>query len=99
MTCELQTFPHCFSAGDRLPELLGKVATDITGFTIELKLRQPDGTIVTRTHIAIDEPNGVFKFGWDTGDLVVGKSQLAKVEFTDPSGKKQTQRFLMDVVD
>lgn len=99
MTCaDLQTYPVVFTEDDTLPTIGGKYWRDITGLTFTLTLVQPDGTEVNRPHNVIDEPNGLFEFQWQAGDLVAGDKQLCTVKVDNGSGGIRTlARFLIDV--
>lgn len=104
MSEQLRKFPHTFTQGDRLPEIEflltddNDVGIDLSGHTITLRLRQPDGTLIVRTAVDIDLPNGSGKFTWADGDLVAGLDQRVEVRFVDPGGKPQTSdKFLIDV--
>lgn len=107
MTCATctQDFPHVFTEGDQLPEIVGTLAsTDLTGYTIEFDLTRPDDTVVEKDSagaggvVITDAPNGQFKITWDAADLVVGKKQTAQIRFIDGTGKPLTsQDFYIDV--
>ena len=97
-------YPHVYTAGDRLPEIVGTLTgTDLTGYTVEFDLVQPDGTVVEKSTATsgvtlTDAANGVFTVTWISTDLVEGKNQPAQVRFIDPSGKPLTsQDFLISV--
>lgn len=91
-------YPHVFTAGDRLPEILGElVGVDLTGYTIEFDLVQPDGTVVEKSTATtgvtvVDAAAGQFKITWDATDLVVGKNQEAQVRFIDSGGLPLTSQ-------
>lgn len=96
---DMQVFPHVFVAGNTLPELVMVLRnTDITGYTITLNLRQPDGTDVTKTASILDAANGKFKFVWDSSDLVSGYGQPAQVRIVNGSSKElDIPQFLINV--
>ena len=91
-------YPHTFTEGDRLPEILGTLeGVDLTGYTVEFDLVQPDGTVVQKSTATsgvqlTDAANGQFKITWDTGDLVTGKLQPAQVRFIDSGGLPLTSQ-------
>lgn len=99
-----ETFPHIFTAGDRLPEIIGTLTgTDITGYTVEFDLERPDGTVVEKSTattgvVITDAVNGGFKITWEASDLVAGIGQIAQVRFIDTAARPLTsQDFLIDV--
>lgn len=106
MSCAacMQDFPHVFTEGDRLPEIIGTLAgTDLTGYTVEFALLRPDNTVVEKSSatsgvVITDAANGQFKVTWETTDLVVGRQQIAQVRFIDGSGLPLTsQDFYISV--
>lgn len=72
---------------------------DISGFTIYLHVRKPNGTRFSRTAI-IDDPNlggansAFFHFEWLAGDLVAGDS-TAEIEIFDTSNSNETIQELV----
>ena len=97
----LQTFPYVWKANDTLPELFAsKPDLDLTGYTVTLHLRRPDGTTVTKTGVITDAAGGQFKFKFDAGDLVAGDCQLAEVQFVNPSTDITTsEQFYVNVAE
>lgn len=102
-TCP-QDFPHVFTEGDRLPEIIGTLAgTDLTGYTVEFDLARSDGSVVEKSSatsgvVITDAPNGQFKVTWEATDLVAGLKQIAQVRFIDGSGLPLTsQDFYLGV--
>lgn len=100
MSTRTPTYPHVYTANDTLPEIAGVLRNvDITGYTINLNLKRPDGTEIQRAGTIVDAPNGTFKFVWQTGDLVAGCGQLVQIEIIDTGGNVLTApEFLLDVV-
>lgn len=104
MTCEAcPKFPHIFSEGDQLPELLGVLkGVDITDLTITLRLDRPDpAAVLVKVAQKVDAPQGMFKFVWDAADLIAGIGQQAAITITDASNRPLTspQRFILDVLE
>ena len=102
MACDpCPTFPHVFSEGDQLPELLGVLkGVDITNLVITLRLDRPDpSSVLVKIGQHVDDAQGMFKFVWGTTDLVAGIAQEATITFTDASSRPLTspQRFVIDV--
>lgn len=97
-TTRPKKYPHVFTAGDRLPEILGTLeGVDLTGYTVEFDLEQPDGTVVQKSTatsgvVLTDAANGQFKITWLATDLVVGKNQQAQVRFIDSGGLPLTSQ-------
>ena len=99
----IESFPHRFTAGDRLPEITGEYedsagnAIDITNFTITLQVDRPT-TLLTVTATITDAVNGLFKFEWTADDLVEGNNQLATVKIVNVAGLPVTsEKFYLDV--
>ncbi|MBT8102933.1 MAG: hypothetical protein KJO95_08175 [Gammaproteobacteria bacterium] len=91
-------YPHVFTAGDRLPEILGTLdGVDLTGYTIEFDLVQPDGTVIQKSTATsgvqiTDAAAGQFKITWLATDLVKGRDQTAQVRFIDSGGLPLTSQ-------
>ena len=58
-----------FTSGDTGPGLSGGVGMDVTGATIELHLRRPDRTVLTRTAEISSATAGHWLMPWVEGDL------------------------------
>jgi len=77
---------------------------DITGYTILLHVRKPNGLKFTKTAVIDDANTGnvsgiaMFHFEWSAGDLVAGKSD-AEIEVFDVSSKNETFKGLILDVD
>jgi len=102
VTCEsCPRFPHVFSEGDQLPELLGVLkGVDLSNHTVTLRLDRPDPSgLLVKIGQMVDASQGMFKFVWDATDLVAGIAQEAAITFTDASNRPLTspQRFVIDV--
>ena len=97
-TTRPKKYPHTFTAGDRLPEILGTLETvDLTGYTVEFDLVQPDGSVVQKSTatsgvVITDAAAGQFKVTWLASDLVVGKNQEAQIRFIDSGGLPLTSQ-------
>lgn len=96
---EIPTYPHVFTEGDRLPEIKAVLKdVDLTGYTVQLHLLQPDDTLVTRTAIPVALTDGSVKFDWAVGNLVAGSKQLCEIEFVDSGSRPMTSRkFFINV--
>lgn len=99
-----QRFPHVFTEGDRLPEIVGTLdGVDLTGYTIDFDLLRPDNVVIQKSTATsgvaiVDGPNGMFSISWSETDLLEGKDQAAQVRFIDPAGLPMTsQDFLITV--
>ena len=106
MSCDvsIQNFPHVFTAGDQLPEIVGTLAgVDLTGYTIEFDLARPDGTVIEKSTatsgvVITDAANGQFKITWEATDLITGPQQTAQVRFIDTASRPLTsQDFYISV--
>lgn len=93
--------PVEFTEGDQRPDLIMTLkGTDLTGYTVKLRIQRPDDTILEKDAISVDYQAAFskFKFVWDAGDLLGGCDQVCEVQFTDTGGKPLTsRRFLIDV--
>lgn len=95
--------PLEFTAGDTLPDLKvvyrdeDNAPIDITGYTLQLKLRRTDNTLLVKTANLTDPTQGVALFSWDPDDLIAG-TQPADVEVTNLQGKTLTLTGLTFVV-
>lgn len=103
-TTQAKRYPHVFTAGDRLPNIVGTLeGVDLSGYTIEFDLEQPNFLVVQKSTATsgvtiTDAANGVFVISWLATDLVVGRDQPAQVRFIDPGGLPLTsQDFLITV--
>lgn len=104
MTCDsCPKFPHVFSEGDQLPELLGVLkGVDLTNYTVTLRLDRPEPAgVLVKIAQMVDAAQGMFKFVWDSTDLVAGIAQEASITFTDASNRPLTgpKRFVLDVLE
>lgn len=86
-----KTLIDTYTEGDTLPKLQRtytgtESGGNITGWTITLHLKRPDGTILTKTAAITDGPGGAYEFTWAAGDLQAGKMQEAEVQFDTGSG-------------
>lgn len=91
-------FPHTWTDGDRLPELVGVLKdVDLAGQTISLVIERPT-TVLDKTATIIDSTQGSFKIEWAATDLVAGRGQKATLFIEDASTLRTTlARFLIDV--
>jgi hypothetical protein len=77
--------------GDSLPSYDGElVATDITGYTINLNIRKPDGSVIVVAATFIDAPNGIFTFIFSTSTFDLAGDYDAEIEVIDLSADKET---------
>jgi len=109
MTCAQTkpTFPHVFTEGDQLPEIIGVLSeTNLTNYVIEFGLERPNDTVLEKSTetsgvVILDAANGKFKVTWEkspTPDLIAGQGQCAQIRFIDTAGRPMTSRdFLIDV--
>ena len=89
-----------FAEGDLLPWLdVEYEGVDITGFTIQLHFRKPNGTRTTKDAVVDDANVGgagsaLFHFEWASDDLKEGDSN-AEIEITDASSLNETWKGLL----
>ena len=84
-----------FFTGDTSPDLTGTctsngVAAVITGATLALHLKKPDGTIVTKAGTIVSGPAGTWSYSWAPGDLDQTGTWWVEVQVTYSGGKIQT---------
>ena len=84
-----------FYTGDTSPDLTGTctsngVAANITGATLALHLKKPDGTIVNKTGTIVSGTAGTWSYSWLAGDLDQSGSWSVEVQVTYSNGKIQT---------
>lgn len=98
-------FLHKYTDGDLRPDLVGTLPYDLTGHTIELLIKRPDGSLLTKTAEiteAFDEETnlGTFVFEWEAGDLQVGANQICQVRDLDADSRAASwPKFLLDVIE
>lgn len=87
-----------FTTGDTAPALTGTVNADLTGATVEVHLRKPDGTTVTKPAAIIDAATGAWSYSWALGDLTAAGVWECEAQVTYSGGTVQTfgpQRFVV----
>ena len=102
MTCKKLHVVHLVE-GDLLPWIdVEWENEDITGFTILLHVRKPNGTRFSKPAV-IDDANvggaasAFFHFEWAAGDLCAGDSS-AEIEIFDTLGRNETiQELILSV--
>lgn len=98
MSANCPLIPHTWTAGDTLPEIVMTLDdTDLTGYTVDLLLRRPDGSLLTKLATFIDAAQGKFKFSWASTDLQEGISQQASVKFIIGGDVEHTEHLRIDV--
>ena len=93
-----------YTAGDTAPPFARTAAdglnlTGLTGYTIRLRIRRPDGVVVVKTITTVlsadgqitDAAAGDFNFLFTATDLVAGILQPAEIEYEDGAGLIQTE--------
>ena len=78
-----------YTQGDTLPVLSRNYdagVTDISGWTITLRVQRPSQPVLEKTASIDDGPAGDFSFTFVAGDLVEGDGQSAEIEFSTGSG-------------
>ncbi len=97
------SLPGKLTAGDRRPNLTGRVPYDATGYTYTLTIKRPGDSelLVKAADVqAYDADAGTtaFTFAWEDGDLVAGDRQLCEVIEHDADGLAMTfPEFLINV--
>jgi hypothetical protein len=97
--CE-HVFPHTYTEGDELPELVGVLSgVDITSYTVRIRIERPvPSDPLVKDAVLVEPTQGKFKFAWVDTDLVEGLGQLSQIEFEDGGGKVTTgAKFILNV--
>jgi hypothetical protein len=93
----MTTEPLTYTVGDTAPALSGTVNADLTGATLEVHVRRPDATVITKTATSSDESATSSTWtaeDWAVDDLSVVGRHLFEVEVTFAGGAVQT--FVLD---
>ena len=87
-----------FTTGDTAPALTGTVNANLTGAAVELHLRKPDGTTLTKTAQVTDPATGAWSYAWQVGDLDAAGVWEVEAQVTYSDATVQTfgpQRFVV----
>ena len=87
-----------YTVGDDLPAFpfnWGEGVINISLWTIKLKMRRPDGSLIETTAVITDGPAGDFEIQWVVGDHVEGVSP-ASINFDTGSGKFTIRKIAFD---
>ena len=84
-----------FTVADTAPALTGTcrdgdAAADLSGATLAAHIRQPMGTVLTKTATATDAVNGAWLVAWVDGDLSQSGAHKVEVQVTFAGGQVQT---------
>lgn len=79
-----------FTTGDTGPALAGDVNADLTGASVELHIRKPDGTVLTEPAVITDPTAGAWSRAWAPGDLDKDGIWRVEAQVTFASGIVQT---------
>jgi len=76
--------PVSFKVGDTLPRVgFRRCGTDLTGKTVTINYKRPDGTTGTITPTIQDAAFGVFYFEWLSTDLTIPGLYLLEVRIVE----------------
>jgi hypothetical protein len=78
------------TVGDTAPTLTGTVSADLTGSSIEVHIRKPDGTAVTRAGTIVSPSGGTWSLALVAGDLSLPGLHRIEVQVTFSGGAIQT---------
>ena len=81
---DLPTYPHVYTAGDRLPAIVAAFKFDISAFTIFAVVERPDGTSFEREMVNLNAQQT--QLNLLATDLIKGCTQLT-LRVEDGSGK------------
>lgn len=87
-----------YTADDTLPVLSRNYDsgnTDITGWTITLRIERPGQPVLEKIAAIVDGPAGDFSFTFASGDLVKGDGQVAEIEYEPDTGGNFTEGDLI----
>lgn len=87
-----------FVTGDTAPALTGTVNANLTGATVTLHLRKPDGTTLSPTAVVTDAATGAWSYSWQVGDLNTAGVWEVEAQVTYSDTTVQTfgpQRFVV----
>lgn len=84
VSSDLPIHPVKFKVGDTLPRVgFRRCGTDLTGKTVTINYRRPDGTTNTLTPVIDDAVFGVFHFEWTAVDLTIPGLYLLEVRIVE----------------
>ena len=80
---------------DQAPDLTGTVTSNgiganITGATLQLKLKKPSGTVVVKTGTIVNGAAGTWSYSWLAGDIDEDGTWWVQPRVTYSNGKPQT---------
>lgn len=67
----------------------GNRPINLTGATVQFKLKKPDGVVVTRSLTVVDAPNGRVSGNFGVGDLDQSGTQYGELQITFVDGGVQ----------
>lgn len=75
------------TTGDTQPILTGQalsgtVGVNVAGATGVLHIRKPDGTILTKTAVWVDQATGTWSYTWGATDLSIGGAWEVELQIT-----------------
>ena len=79
-----------FTVGDTAPALTGTVNADLTGASVEVHLRKPDGTTLTKAATITDAATGAWSTPWAADDLDTAGVWEAEAQVTYSDSTVQT---------
>jgi hypothetical protein len=92
MSERIPTLPRPYVAGDTSETLRVVLGEDVSAYlSLEMKYRQPDGAVITKTAVINDASQGDLRFDFDDpDDLKPGKS-FAQIKIVDAGGALGTR--------
>ena len=80
---------------DQAPDLTGTVTSNgiganITGATLQLKLKKPSGAVVVKTGTIVNGAAGTWSYSWASGDIDEDGTWWVQPRVTYSNGKPQT---------
>lgn len=84
-----------YHVGDTAPDLTGQCTSagtpkNITGAALEVHVRRPDGTVISRPGTIVTPATGDWSMPLQVGDLTKAGTHRVEVQVTYSNGKVQT---------
>lgn len=87
-----------WTTGDTAPDLSGVVNANLTGATVVVHVKLPDGTVLVKAATVTDAAGGAWSMDWAPGELALAGTHAPEVQVTFSNGKVQTFRLSADGV-
>ena len=78
------------TVGDTAPTITGTASANLTGATLELHIKRPDKTVVTKAAAIVDGAAGTWSATLGAGDLNQAGTYYTELQVTFSNGKVQS---------